>query len=398
MTSVALLTYSTKPRGGVIHTLALAEALVRQDIDVEIIAMGDPAVGFFRSVAAPCSFVPNPEWHGGTLDDKVFATVDAFANGLRRRSDSLPPILHVQDCISARAAVRMRDEGLPLQVLRTVHHVDDFTTKALIECQNRSIYDPDRLLVVSRMWQQKLAADFGVTSGVVTNGVDIERYAPRPPKDLLGRLRTQVGAEGRFLILSIGGIEPRKGTDHLFRSLALLRDKLGHRPVLAIIGGHSFQDHRPYRDAVIATMPSRDLEFGRDVVELGTLPDDHMAAWYHAADAFAFPSVNEGWGLVVLEAMAAGTPTVVCDLPVFREYLTAGRDALVVQPGDDQALADALALLATDEPLRRRLIHAGDLVAAHYSWDDTATAHRTIYGEMLLLSTSRSGAQLPKVG
>jgi glycosyltransferase involved in cell wall biosynthesis len=168
--------------------------------------------------------------------------------------------------------------------------------------------------------------------------------------------------------------------------------------VLAIIGGHSFQDHRPYRDAVIATMPSLDLEFGRDVVELGTLPDDHMAAWYHAADAFAFPSVNEGWGLVVLEAMAAGTPTVVCDLPVFREYLTAGRDALVVQPGDDEALADALASLATDEPLRCRLIHAGDLVAAHYSWDDTATAHRTVYGEMLASVSTHSDVSLPRVG
>jgi glycosyltransferase-like protein len=398
MTSVALLTYSTKPRGGVIHTLALAEALVRQNVDVEIIAMGDPSVGFFRSVAAPSSFVPNPEWHGGTLDDKVFATVDAFADGLRTRSSSLPPILHVQDCISARAAMRLRDEGLPVQVLRTVHHVDDFTTRALIECQNRSIYDPDRLLVVSRMWQQKLAADFGVTSGVVTNGVDIERFAPRPPQEVLDHLRTQVGADGRFLILSIGGIEPRKGSDHLFRSLAKLRDKLGHRPMLAIIGGHSFQDHRPYRDAVIATMPSLDLEFGRDVVELGTLPDDQMVRWYHAADALAFPSVNEGWGLVVLEAMAAGTPTVVCDLPVFREYLTPGRDALVVQPGDDEALADALASLATDEPLRRRLINAGDLVAAHYSWDDTATAHRSIYREMLRTSTTRSDERLPQVG
>ena len=398
MTSVALLTYSTKPRGGVIHTLALAEALVRQNVDVEIIALGDPAIGFFRTVAAPCSFVPNPEWHGGTLDDKVFATVDAFAEGLRCRSDALPPILHAQDCISARAAVRMRDEGLPVQVLRTVHHVDDFTTKALIECQNRSIYDPDRVLVVSLMWQQKLAADFGVTSGVVTNGVDIERFAARPPEEVLGRLRTEVGADGRFLILSIGGIEPRKGSDHLFRSLAMLRDKLGHRPVLAMIGGHSFQDHRPYRDAVIATMSSLDLEFGRDVIELGTLPDDQMAGWYHAADAFAFPSVNEGWGLVVLEAMAAGTPTVVCDLPVFREYLTAGRDALVVQPGDDEALAEALAALATDGPLRRRLIHAGDLVAAHYSWDDTATTHRNIYGQMLSTFTTRSDERLPRVG
>jgi glycosyltransferase involved in cell wall biosynthesis len=89
---------------------------------------------------------------------------------------------------------------------------------------------------------------------------------------------------------------------------------------------------------------------------------------------------------------------VVCDLPVFREYLSAGRDALVVQPGDDEGLADALASLATDEPLRRRLIHAGDLVAAHYSWDDTATTHRTIYGQMLRRFATRLDEPLPRVG
>jgi glycosyltransferase involved in cell wall biosynthesis len=99
-----------------------------------------------------------------------------------------------------------------------------------------------------------------------------------------------------------------------------------------------------------------------------------------------------------LEAMAAGTPTVVCDLPVFREYLTPGRDALVVQPGDDEALADALACLATDEPLRRRLVHAGDLVAVHYSWDDTATTHRHIYGDMLRSFAIGSDERLPRVG
>ena len=387
MSCVALLTYSTKPRGGVIHTLALAEALARQNVDVEIIALGDPDAGFFRSVKAPCTFIPNPEWRGGTLDDKVFATVDAFADGLRRRGDSLPPILHVQDCISARAAVRMRGEGFDVKVLRTVHHVDDFTTQALIECQNRSIYDPDRLLVVSRMWQQKLAKDFAVVADVVTNGVDVARFATAPSASVIAEVRARVGAgPDRFLILSVGGIEPRKGSDHLFRALALLRDKLKHRPVLAIIGGHSFQDHRPYRDAVIATMPSLDLEFGRDVVELGTLPDADMPDWYHAADAFAFPSVNEGWGLVVLEAMAAGTPTVVSDLPVFREYLTADRDALVVQPGNDEGLANALCCLATDHNLRQQLIHAGYLVAARFSWDDTASVHQDLYREMMLPS------------
>jgi glycosyltransferase involved in cell wall biosynthesis len=107
-----------------------------------------------------------------------------------------------------------------------------------------------------------------------------------------------------------------------------------------------------------------------------------MPAWYHAADAFAFPSINEGFGLVVLEALAAGTPAVVADLPVFHEYLDGGRDALVVEPGDDEALADQLHRLATDPALCRSLIAAGRQVAARFTWAACARQHRAVYDEL----------------
>ena len=110
------------------------------------------------------------------------AAIDVLTDGLRARraAATLPHVLHVQDCISARAAVRLRDEGAPVFVVRTVHHVDDFTTPDLIECQLRSILDPDRLLVVSRMWRERLAAEYGVEAAVVTNGVDSSRFTAAP--------------------------------------------------------------------------------------------------------------------------------------------------------------------------------------------------------------------------
>ena len=70
-------------------------------------------------------------------------------------------MLHTQDCISARAAARVRDAGAPVRVVRTVHHVDDFTTPALVECQRRSIVDPDLVLVVSEDWRTRLGDDYG---------------------------------------------------------------------------------------------------------------------------------------------------------------------------------------------------------------------------------------------
>jgi glycosyltransferase involved in cell wall biosynthesis len=136
-------------------------------------------------------------------------------------------------------------------------------------------------------------------------------------------------------------------------------------------------------------MPGLGIELDRDVVLLGTVPDDELPAWYHAADAFAFPSVNEGWGLVVLEAMAAGTPVVVSDIPVFREYLAVGRDALAAPPGDADELAAQLARLILDRDLAARIGAAGRGLASRYTWERTAEQHATIYEEMLSRRTGR---------
>ena len=149
-----------------------------------------------------------------------------------------------------------------------------------------------------------------------------------------------------------------------------------------MIGGHSFQDHRPYRERVIASMADLDLELGRDVALLGTVPEADMAAWYHAADVFAFPSVNEGFGLAVLEAMAAGVPVVLTALPVFAEYVRFGEDALAVAPGDDEGLADALATVAHDDRVRAMLISRGRQLAARFGWDTSARQHIALYDDL----------------
>jgi glycosyltransferase-like protein len=367
-----------------VHLLALADALAQRSFPVEIIALGDAAAGFFRPVTVPCTFVTPPQ-PAVDLETRVFDAVDALEHGLRQRAASLPPVLHVQDCIAARAAVAVRDAGEAVRVLRTVHHVDDFSTPALVECQRRSILEPDRLLVVSRTWQRQLAHEYGVEADVVSNGVDLKRFATEPSPATLAALRARAGATDRFLILNVGGIEPRKGTDHLFRAVSRLCHAWEVPPVLAIVGGHSFQDHRPYRDRVIASMADLDLELGRDVVLLGTVPDEEMPAWYHAADAFAFPSVKEGFGLVVLEAMAAGLPVVLSDLPVFAEYLRLGDDALAVTPGDEDGLAEALERVALDDDVRARLRTRGWEVAAGFGWDTMARQHVAIYDQMLAI-------------
>jgi glycosyltransferase-like protein len=377
---LALITHSTKPRGGFVHTLSLAEELHRQGVAVHLVALGDPTVGLFRPSAVPHTVLAGPSKVGTTLDERVFASIDTLAGGLADIAGRFD-ILHAQDCIAARAAARVRDAGAPVTVVRTVHHVDDFTTEALIACQRQAIVEPDRVLVVSEQWRAILRDEYGRDAQVVPNGVDLERF-PEPPGHVRAELRERVGArDSRFVFLSVGGVEPRKGTVHAFRALARLK-RDGVNAVLAIVGGHSYQDYTAYRDAALAMLPELGLVLGEDVVLLGTVSETELAGWYHSADALAFPSVKEGWGLVVLEAMAAGLPVVASDLPVFREYLVDGETALLPPVGDDAALARAMRSLVHDGALRDRLRAAARELLPRFSWASSARRHQELYAEI----------------
>ena len=375
---IALLTYSTKPRGGVVHTVHLAEALSRLGAPVEIFSLGDPDTGFWRETDAPFTIFPAPE-PAETLEGRVYAAADALGDALAGVIPESFDLVHAQDCIAARAALGLRDKGVHAPVLRTVHHVDDFTTPALIECQRRSILDPDQVIVVSEQWRSILATDYRITAQVVTNGVDVERFASAHPENG-HQLRSEVGANGRFVWLTVGGIEPRKGSQELIEALARLKAG-GARPLLVVVGGHSFQDHSAYRQRVFDTAKELGVVEGEDYIVLGTVSDAALIRWYHAADGFVFPSVKEGWGLVVLEAMSAGLPVVLSDIPVFREFL-GPQDAVLVPGGDPTALAGAMDRIASDADLRDRLASAGPRVASRFTWEACARQHLDIYGAL----------------
>ena len=373
---VALVTYSTKPRGGVVHTLSLAGAMADQAMHVRIVALGDPEQDFFRPVRAPYSLVaPSPR--ADTLEKRVFAAIDDLEAGLSKIADEVD-VFHTQDCISARAAARVRDAGARVCVVRTVHHVDDFTTTALIDCQRKAIEEPDQLVVVSEDWRNRLRADYGVDAVVIHNGVDADRFTPIDQERRIA-LRRQAGIDGRFVFLSVGGIEPRKGSTFLVQAMRILAQRLEPAPALVVVGGHSFQDYTRYRDDVLATLPTLGLRLGSDVILAGSLSDAELHEWYRSADALAFPSVKEGWGLAVLEAMAAELPVVSSDIAVLREYLTPDRTAVMTRVGDPESLAAGMHRLVTDSTLRETLIRGGRDLVTKFSWRRAAEEHAALY-------------------
>ena len=353
--NIALLSYSTKPRGGVVHTLALAEALAALGENVTVWTLGRGGdEGFFRPVdpAVRLRIVPFPD---GPPDEGVGPRILRSIAVLRDAFDPAPyDVVHAQDCISANAAGRC---------VRTVHHIDQFTTPELAACHERAIVEPHAHLCVSRSVADELARGWGIKAEVIPNGVAYERFAATDPA-AREAWRSRLG---RY-VLTVGGIEPRKGSLDLLDAYALLRAE--HPDVsLVIAGGETLFDYRDYRVA----WEARAKELGVRPVVLGPVPEDDLPPLVAAAGAFAFPSVKEGFGLAAMEALAAGTPLVVRDLPVLREvFATAARFA--AEPAD--LAAELHAALTTRDPGRRQ---AGRALAARHTWAEAARRHLDFY-------------------
>ena len=363
---IALLSYSTKPRGGVVHTLALAEALAASGEDVTVWTLGrggDQA--FFRPVdpAVRQRVVPFPDGpEGEGVGERILRSISTLREAFTPHASAYD-IVHAQDCISANAVGRC---------VRTVHHIDHFTTPELAACHERAIVEPYAHVCVSGAVSAELAEGWGITAAVIPNGVAYERFAAAA-EDQVGqdRWRAQLG---RY-VLTVGGIEPRKGSIDLLDAYALLqRRNPEHRLVIA--GGETLFDYRDYR----ARWEQRAAELGIEPIVLGPVSDDELPSLVAAADAFAFPSVKEGFGLAAMEALAAGVPLVVRDLPVLREVFgTAARFAAT--PAD---LATELDLvLSTADPARQA---AGRRLAARHTWDAAARRHLDFYRSIKLSS------------
>lgn len=388
---IALLTYSTRARGGVVHALELAEALVAQGEKVRLFALEKPGrVGFFRSTTVPVGLIPVEERPGESMDDRIHRYIDAYVDYFEREvAGSDYDVFHAEDCISANALIRLRGAGRVPAVVRTVHHVDDFTSPALITCQDDSILEPDLVLVVSDWWRARLADVYGVSSTVVHNGVDLRRFTPPASPRAREDERARTGLAGTVTVLAVGGVEPRKNSLVLLEAFTTVAPELaaatGRRPRLMLVGGETLFDYRAYRDAfdqrVAELVAAGRLEKG-SVVITGPVEDELLFSYYRGADLLAFPSVKEGWGLTVLEAQASGTPVVASDIEVLREYLVDGRDALLVPPGDAAALGRAIVRVATEPALAARLRAGGAETARRFDWASSARRHLDIYRQL----------------
>ncbi len=194
------------------------------------------------------------------------------------------------------------------------------------------------------------------------------QYVPIEDEETLGRLRQKYHLPNRYII-STGSQEPGKNRDRLIRAYTCLEGAGIDCPL--VVAGRPAWGYQGEHELV------RRLGLDDQVRFLGYVPDDDMPALYSAATLLAFPSLYEGFGLPVLEAMACGTPVVTADVSAMAEV--AGDAALLVDPRDVQALAEAMGRLLSDEALQADLRARGLERAKQFSWQRTARDTLSVY-------------------
>jgi phosphatidylinositol alpha-mannosyltransferase len=217
-------------------------------------------------------------------------------------------------------------------------------------------------IAVSEAARRTVARYFPGRYEIVPNGIEVDAFrAPRP--------RPPAVEAGRRHVLFVGRLEPRKGIASLIRAMARVQAQVQHVRLLIVGDG-------PDR----ARLESLTASAGIDARFTGFVDGDGLPGYFQAADLFCSPATGgESFGVVLLEAMACGTPVVATAIEGYSELVGETGSGALVPPGDDGALAAAIATLLQDEHTRRAAAAAGVDRARTFDWQVVARRHETVY-------------------
>lgn len=326
--------------------------------DYTLITSGFPALNLPSGMRVSRRNIPIPDrlltriWHRSRLalpaslfvrgHDLFFAT-----------NFALPPIPR-----GMRAAVFVHD--------LTYLHVPDAALPSLVGYLStavpRAVSNADVVIVNSQSTKSDLVSAYGVEAErvhPVQFGIG-EQFQPVEAKTVRDTA-ARYGLADQPFILAVGTLQPRKNYPRLIEAVDRVR-RAGHDVLLAIAGPEGWM-----MDDLRRATAGASSEFVR---LLGKVPDDDLPALYAGALCFAMPSLYEGYGLPVLEAMACGTPVITSNVSSLPE--AAGGAALLVEPHDVDALASALSELVTNPGRRAELRQHGLERVRGLSWSRTA--------------------------
>jgi alpha-1,3-rhamnosyl/mannosyltransferase len=249
----------------------------------------------------------------------------------------------------------------------------------------RALKRADRILTVSYNTKRDLVDYFGIPPArveVVYNGVS-SQFRPDLPREELDRVAAKYNLPRPYLLF-LGGEKPHKNVRNVLRAFAQARREKSLPHALVLAG--PMPKNRSRVEALISA-----LELDSSVCRPGIVPEADLPGLFGGADAFLYPTLYEGFGLPVVEAMASGVPVLTSSTSALQEI--AGGYSYLVDPMDVDAIARGIADLATDSEHRNELADLGKRRARDFSWERAAERTLQIYAEALGTRRQEAGGR-----
>jgi phosphatidyl-myo-inositol alpha-mannosyltransferase len=352
--------YSIDVSGGVqSHVLQLAAVMQARGHYVSVLAPASPDVVLPDYVVSAGKAIPIP-YNGSVARLQFLPAVHGRVRRWLVQGDFDVLHLHEPNAPSLSMWALRVAEG---PIVATFH---TSTTKSLtlsvfggfLRPMHEKIVGRIAVSDVARRWQMEALGSDAVE---IPNGVDVGSLSSAPPLDGYPRPGKTVLFLGRY-------DEPRKGMEVLLEALPKVVQRFADVQLLVV--GHGDEDQ----------LLSQAGQFAKHIRVLGQVDDAEKASAMRSADVYCAPNIGgESFGIVLVEAMAAGTAVVASDLDAFRRVLRDGEVGRLVETGEGDALADALIAMLADDALRERYAAAGSEEVRRYDWSVVASQIMRVY-------------------
>lgn len=375
-----MVTWEFPPRivGGLSrHCHGLSRALFKKGCEVDVVTLEFPGASSYEEVDGVrvhrvAVETGHPNFISWVLLFNHFMEKHIAKLARSTRFD----LIHIHDWLTVFAGVTAKHfMGKPLVI--TIHstefgrcgglYTQDSLTINSVEWWG--IFEASRVITISSSMKGELCEHFKVPPGkvdVVANGVDYEKFNVYVDKGFV-RSRYEVSLNEK-LILFIGRLTPQKGVEHLVKAVPMVMAK--HPNTKFIIVGDGWMRGEMQRQA-------QATGYGSRILFTGFLPNQELIALLLSSDALVIPSIYEPFGIVALEAMAAGTPVIVSQVGGLAEVVEHEKTGIWVYPGDASSIAWGIDRILSDEAYAKQLAEkAKETVRKAYNWE--AIANKTI--------------------
>jgi len=283
-------------------------------------------------------------------------------------------ILHVQNVVPL---------GWRGKLVATIHDISfdifpDTFPKAMRFRLSKLVRKSARKATIVLTGSENTKKDLINIYGVPSEKIDVapyahdEKYRFVDEREKVDEVKKKYGIPEKF-ILYVGAIQPRKNIDGLLKACEMLREKYGVERKLVIVGKEAWL----YSD-IIKSM--KDVKHPEEIIYTGYVPDEELPLLFNAAELFVCPSFYEGFGLVVLEAMACGTPVITSNVSSLPEVI--GDAGIMIDPHNCEELAQAMHRVLTEPGLKEEMRKKGLERSKGFSWRHTAKRTQEVYNRI----------------